>query len=108
MLKPIAPFVEYVIDKDYITKFLCINQDKPELECEGKCHLIKQLKKQEERTPVGLTVSMKEYPVGFVKIYSKKAKKQLLALKDKELFFYPSNYTFLYTADIFHPPTCIS
>ncbi|MFH1319424.1 MAG: hypothetical protein ABII90_02065 [Bacteroidota bacterium] len=44
-LKPIYPFIEYAVNKDYIAKVLCINKDKPQMSCEGKCHLQKQLKK---------------------------------------------------------------
>lgn len=29
-------------------EFLCINRDKPALDCEGKCHLSKKLKAQDE------------------------------------------------------------
>ena len=40
--------LDYQLRKDYIMEFLCINRDKPELQCEGKCHLKKQLKKSEQ------------------------------------------------------------
>ena len=42
-LKPIFPVIEYVANYDYITKVLCVNIDKPALECNGKCHLKKEL-----------------------------------------------------------------
>ena len=45
MLRPIAPFVEYAINYDYISKVLCINKDKPEMNCNGKCQLMKELEK---------------------------------------------------------------
>ena len=35
--------VNYSIQKSYYTNVLCVNQDKPELKCNGKCHLSKQL-----------------------------------------------------------------
>jgi len=37
--------VDYQANKEYILEFLCINRDKPELKCEGKCELVKKLKK---------------------------------------------------------------
>lgn len=39
---------DYLLNKEYIAKVLCINRDKPEMHCNGKCHLAKQLKAQEE------------------------------------------------------------
>jgi hypothetical protein len=39
---------DYLLNRDYIAKVLCVNRDKPEMKCNGKCHLAKQLKKQDE------------------------------------------------------------
>ena len=36
---------EYQVNKNYIATVLCINKNKPELRCEGKCHLTKELGK---------------------------------------------------------------
>ncbi|XMO85439.1 hypothetical protein AAFN75_11635 [Algibacter sp. AS12] len=45
LVKPIIPVLEYAAFYDYIKNELCINQDKPELACNGKCHLKKELAK---------------------------------------------------------------
>lgn len=50
LVKPFAPYIEYVINYDYISKVLCINQDKPEMKCDGKCHLKKQINKSAEES----------------------------------------------------------
>lgn len=42
-LKPVVPVLEYVVFYDYIRNELCVNKDKPELECNGKCHLKKEM-----------------------------------------------------------------
>jgi hypothetical protein len=39
---------DYLLNYDYISKVLCINRDKPESCCNGKCHLMKEMSKQEE------------------------------------------------------------
>lgn len=103
MLKPIAPIVEYVINQDYIAEFLCINQDKPEMQCNGKCHLYKEVKKQQEETPVSLQISLKEYPIGFVKIL-KIRKKKVIPSTRKEIHFYSKKYSYLFSKTVFHPP----
>jgi len=38
----------YELNKDYITALFCVNQDKPELQCQGKCHLKMQIENDEE------------------------------------------------------------
>ncbi|SDF30803.1 hypothetical protein SAMN04487992_11128 [Cellulophaga baltica] len=35
--------MEYVFNYDYISEVLCINKDKPELNCNGKCYLMTKL-----------------------------------------------------------------
>ena len=44
------------LNRDYVARVLCINRDKPQLHCNGKCHLAKQLRavdKAEQKQPVG-------------------------------------------------------
>ncbi len=45
ILRPVLPYIEYSLLKDYIARNLCINRDKPESTCDGKCFLDDQLKK---------------------------------------------------------------
>ena len=48
VLKQYLPYVDYSINQEYISSVLCENLDKPQLECDGKCYLKKQLKKVNE------------------------------------------------------------
>jgi len=41
--------LEYKVNFSYIASVLCENRDKPEMHCNGKCHLKKQLKKEEQQ-----------------------------------------------------------
>jgi hypothetical protein len=50
LLRPLLPYFEYVINKEYIEKNLCVEKDNPHNSCHGKCYLEEQLKKQAERT----------------------------------------------------------
>ena len=47
---PVLPVIDYLINKDYIAKNLCINKDKPKSCCKGKCHMVKQLQKTNKNT----------------------------------------------------------
>lgn len=105
MLRPIAPFVEYAINYDYISKVLCINKDKPELSCNGKCQLMKKLEQQQEEDFQSLRISMEEYPIGFVSLLSLKNAKALDNQVSNNSFFYSDNYSYLDVKSVFHPPT---
>lgn len=47
--------INYEVNKDYISNVLCENKEKKAMHCEGKCHLKKELDKEEksENTPTG-------------------------------------------------------
>lgn len=40
---------QFLVNQDFIAAELCENKDEPEMECNGKCYLKKELKKDEER-----------------------------------------------------------
>lgn len=48
ILRPVLPYIEYAVNKDYIAKNLCINRHSPHSCCEGKCYLEKQIKRSTE------------------------------------------------------------
>ena len=48
LARPAIPFLEYIVNYDYIVKELCENKEKPALKCNGKCHLMKELAKTAE------------------------------------------------------------
>lgn len=54
VLNQVFIVANYSINKDYISKVLCENKDKPKMHCNGKCLLKKQLAKEEkkEQSPV--------------------------------------------------------
>ena len=45
LARPVMPFVEYAIHRDYIAKYLCVSRDNPDNTCHGQCHLNQQLQK---------------------------------------------------------------
>jgi hypothetical protein len=57
-----TPYLSYKINYNYIANVLCENKDKPEMNCKGKCHLNKELKKtaEEESQKKGLQVKSLE------------------------------------------------
>jgi hypothetical protein len=63
----VAVLLEFVVNRAYIVEHYCENRDKPQLRCEGKCYLAKQLKKAEHspsdanRYPIDLGVQKWEF-----------------------------------------------
>jgi hypothetical protein len=45
VFRPAFPFLDYVVNYQFITTELCENKNAPELHCNGKCHLKKELAK---------------------------------------------------------------
>jgi len=109
VMKPILPVLEYVLNYDYIVKELCENKAKPEMKCNGKCHLMKELAKASENdTPVSSDkkVSHSEYEVLFIQ--------KLTSLEVVTLNFpihrtinakYSDSYFYENSKSTFHPPT---
>ena len=54
--------VHFKLDQKNIEKEFCLNKDKPELQCHGKCHLKKELEKSDttdlELTSIGKKIDM--------------------------------------------------
>ncbi len=107
MLRPVQPYVEYVLNQDYIAEFLCINKDKPKLQCNGKCHLVKELEKQQKNEPKGLRVLLENYPIGFVIIYQIQALNSFTTLKRLTSIPYKKLYHFDYNDSAYQPPDVV-
>ncbi len=104
MLRPVFPLFEYVIDQDYIAEFLCINRDKVEMQCNGKCYLMQKLNEQNEEKKQNLPkIAMEEYPIGFIDVLAIPSQKTGIT-KGAPILNYSNNYSFLYSDSSFRPP----
>ena len=108
-LKPIVPVVEYVVNYDYISKVLCENKEKPELKCNGKCHLMKEMAKQaESEKPISTdkknTSNQETEVLFFTKLDSFNLAISFGRNKSTININYLENYNFLNSVFIFHPP----
>ncbi len=106
ILRPVFPYVEYALNKDYIAKVLCVNKDKAEMKCNGKCHLNKQLKEQskEEEKPAAPLRIPDETIQLWHHVNNILTNQELLVSAEKHISFYTSNYKYLPFIFIFHPP----
>lgn len=105
MLRPVLPLFDYVINQDYIAEFLCINTDKPELSCNGKCYLMQKLNEQNEEKRQNIPrIAIEEYPIGFVNLILFDTLKESTSFST-DSFLYQNNYFFQYNYSSFHPPS---
>lgn len=106
LLKPILPVFSYALHYEYIVKELCENRKKPELKCNGKCHLMKELAKSAAaEKPVSGKKAPEIHEVLFI---------NPLSVFELQVFFSPSVvketppysnlYAGQYMAVDFHPP----
>ncbi|WP_422857927.1 hypothetical protein ACOKFD_10730 [Flagellimonas sp. S174] len=108
MTRPVLPLMEYIIYEDYIAEFLCINKDRKELQCNGKCYLMQMLNEQNEDKKQNLPkIVLEEYPIGFVNL-QKVSPPQNCLFSNSRVFIYFNPYSFLFTSGSFHPPSIIS
>jgi hypothetical protein len=48
IIRPVMPYIEYAVNKDYIAKYLCVQKDIPDNSCHGLWYLHEQLIKNSE------------------------------------------------------------
>ena len=102
----------YELNIDYITEKFCENKDKPQLQCNGKCHLAKELSvvtagvESDSGNEVKLINSYKS----FTPLFFQKSKRiflddsALLHLKNKSFYFYSNDYSFTSKIRLLRPP----
>ena len=99
-----AVFIDFKLNQEYIAKVLCINKEKPQLECNGQCILMQKMKAaQESENPeqnpapksqlLEIFTELKSiyHPISF-------------QLTEKKYFEYSASLVVLNFSKIFHPP----
>lgn len=111
-LKPVFPVIDYIVNYDYISKELCENKAKPELQCNGKCQLIKELAKaSEEDKPISTdkkTVHFETELLFFQEIENLITRQTYFQHKINISDNYSNLYFHLNGCAVFHPPTIIT
>ena len=109
LTKPLWPVVEYVLNYDYIVNVLCENKDKPEMQCNGKCHLSNELAKEagaENDNPFNSKTSKTEIPQFIISeniieyIFSSTGS----LISEENIGYRPNLNSSLFTSKILHPP----
>lgn len=106
LVKPAIPYMEYLARKDFIIENFCINRNKKEMKCNGKCHLKEQVRKDASQPldknapypPQNDRNEGTDYLIG-QKMTNRPQQFQALLWTN-----YSMDYTFQYIQTIFHPP----
>ncbi len=96
-------FAGYELNKDYIANVLCINKDKPQLNCHGKCFLSKKIAEAQKKQEANERQIQKDL-----------SQQTMLITEFKIAFFcndlltdhpvYSQQYSLTKYTSIFHPP----
>lgn len=99
--------INFELNKGLIIAKFCENKAKPKMRCNGKCHLKKQLQKEDKKEKQQNTVKEKseiqffnEYVLGLGEQY-------LIAKKAQRFSTFLSHYS-SYLLSVFHPPPSIT
>lgn len=102
VLAKLFPYVEYAFNKEFIAKNLCENKAKPSMNCNGKCHLKKQLQKAEKNEAQGKSDSKEKWEDSFFSMGKKIA---FCGSSATENFALGENkYSHKSLLSVFHPP----
>jgi len=107
LTKPLLPLLEYAAFYDYIKTELCENKDAPELQCNGKCHLAKQIVKAGDSESGNEKNQYFKIEISIVYFQETNYNELFLLSKDENLKIntsYNNTYKFHYTDVVFHPP----
>jgi hypothetical protein len=101
------------LNQETVTKAYCKNQDKPELECNGRCHLEETLEKIDEGNNNDKEKNIPNweklaenlvYNEDMVSPFTYNNPFSIFQLLDKKHFYYSNSYHFSKLNSTFHPP----
>lgn len=97
--------VDFMLNRSYIAKNLCVNRDKPMVHCNGKCYLAKKLKeqdKQDKQAPASKTEKFDIVPFFIPRPFILEG--AVLNLKP-EYFIKNDGTVSSFPTSLFHPPS---
>ena len=99
----------FKVNQDYIAEVLCINRAKPELKCNGHCHLSKTLEENnnpQKKSPI--VPQQDQQNAQFTQINKISIHLYMLNQGKQKLRFEKLLLPDSYPYDIFHPPESVS
>ena len=94
--------LNFTIHQEFFAS-ICTNKDKPEMHCNGKCHLKKQIKQHEEQKSDTKKRSQKKFEL-FIKCLDIIKEKQFVSNLKHSISYTETLHLSQYFSSIFHPP----
>ena len=105
LVKPVIPYLDYMVRKDWIIEKFCINREKPEMQCNGKCHLEKQLSKEADTSDDQSTDQPRqEKRVRLEYLVTKNDEETSLQALRLSVTRHQTDYSYQFISSIFRPP----
>jgi hypothetical protein len=106
-----AVVADWKINQEYITQTSCINRDKPQLECDGKCQLQKRLDAIDSEQSSQESVPVQKIKFAEFEKFVSNSNFQLNAVRlSNDLEYniaFSSLYSFNFIGFCFHPPAVL-
>lgn len=100
-------YIGFELNKEYITSNLCVNRNKPWMNCNGKCYLMKKVKEAEkEENNRDARDSLRQLSISFYQhIYAPFLNREE-SMQDRKIAYpgYSYHYSSQYVNSIFRPP----
>ena len=100
-------YTNYMVNKEFIASVLCVNKSVPAKNCQGKCHLKKQLDKDSEKQEGSDQKSKTGIEVFYIATDPSSISLQPVTTL-KRLSHYSIFIPEYYKSSVFHPPSVFS
>ncbi|MEZ4932547.1 MAG: hypothetical protein R2788_10565 [Saprospiraceae bacterium] len=106
-LRDLVTNVYFHLNQNFIAQNQCINRDRPEANCHGKCFLKNSLSENHENEENKAPITQKEErPIYIIPSFKSAFNSNISILHDqRSIAFLTPIYAFEYHDDVFHPPT---
>ena len=95
----------YLLNKNYIANNLCINKNKPALNCNGKCYLARQLREQEKQERQAPNAKKEKFDTQPFFLPNTSAVTHYILLATNKYYHTPEHLVASPVPAVFHPPT---
>ncbi|MEX2592430.1 MAG: hypothetical protein WD426_06620 [Anditalea sp.] len=99
-----AVYIDFKLNQDYIVKVLCINREKPQLECNGQCILMQKMKKAQENEKPEQNQTGKSQLLEILSDLMAVFHPLIFPTFQKKFFEYSEHSFLRFLSQIFHPP----
>ena len=105
LMIPLA-YLDFELRKEYIQEVLCINREKPEIGCEGKCFLMKKLDRAQDLPATDRQASNENFQLSFFTGIENQLHYEPVSSLKSVCFsgFMAPDFKSLFPNSIFHPP----